>query len=158
MPQPESPQTSVNELLHAQFEVLLAEYDLVANNATYGQTFNDMNDSSTPKDENSYKKSSKQNSMNASSESKPPKKPSTVPSVKMESVVSLLEYLRGHVERLLVSRAIGSGLIEGACKNLVGRRLKQTGVCRRLPRANRMAINCAVLYANQRKFCRKYAN
>jgi len=50
-------------------------------------------------------------------------------------VDSLLEYFRGNVGRLdycgrLASgRAIGSGLIEGACKNLVGRRLKQTGAC-----------------------------
>ena len=49
------------------------------------------------------------------------------------AVDSLLKYLRTHSERLnyserlLQGRAIGSGLIEGACKNLVGKRLKQTG-------------------------------
>ena len=47
-------------------------------------------------------------------------------------VNSLLEYLRNnserlnYCERLAEGRVIGSGLIEGACKNLVGRRLKQT--------------------------------
>ena len=30
-------------------------------------------------------------------------------------------------ERLLEGRAIGSGQVEGACKSMVGRRLKQTG-------------------------------
>ena len=46
---------------------------------------------------------------------------------------SLLEYFLGNAGRLdycgrLASgRVIGSGLIEGACKNLVGRRFKQTG-------------------------------
>ena len=45
---------------------------------------------------------------------------------------SLLEYFPGNAGRLddcgrLASgRAIGSGLIEGACKNWVGRRFKQT--------------------------------
>jgi len=54
---------------------------------------------------------------------------------KQEAVESLLDYLgknkeRLHeAERLAAGRAIGSGLIEGACKNLVGRRLKQTGAC-----------------------------
>ena len=52
-----------------------------------------------------------------------------------ESVESLLKYLGRHesrlnyCERLASGRVIGSGLIEGACKNLVGKRLKQTGAC-----------------------------
>ena len=81
-----------------------------------------------------------------------------------EAVSSLLEYLRNNAERLhyrerLASgRVIGSGLIEGACKNLVGRRLKQTGACWRLPRANRIAGLCAVLYSGQWKACWKKSN
>jgi hypothetical protein len=81
-----------------------------------------------------------------------------------ESVESLLEYLRNNAgrlnycERLAQGRVIGSGLIEGACKNLVGRRLKQTGACWRLARANRMAILCGVLYSNQEKHCWKNPN
>jgi hypothetical protein len=72
-----------------------------------------------------------------------------------ESVDSLLEYLRNnsgrlnYAQRLVAGRAIGSGLIEGACKNLVGRRLKQTGACWREPQANRIAILCGLLYSNQ---------
>jgi hypothetical protein len=71
------------------------------------------------------------------------------------SVDSLREYLRGnserlnYAERLAAGRVIGSGLIEGACKNLVGRRLKQTGACWRLPQANRIATIAAILYSNQ---------
>ena len=77
---------------------------------------------------------------------------------KRQSVGSLLEYLRKNAgrlnyrERLECGRVIGSGLIEGACKNLVGKRLKQTGACWRLARANRMAVICAVLYSDQWKY------
>jgi len=72
----------------------------------------------------------------------------------LDAVDSLLEYLRNNAERLnyrerlAAGRAIGSGLIEGACKNLVGKRMKQTGACWRLPRANRIATLCAVLYSH----------
>ncbi|MGL6193919.1 MAG: hypothetical protein ACRC2T_03765 [Thermoguttaceae bacterium] len=41
--------------------------------------------------------------------------------------------------------------IEGACKNLVGRRLKQTGACWELGRVNRMGVLCAILYGDQWK-------
>jgi hypothetical protein len=74
-----------------------------------------------------------------------------------ESVCSLLEYLRGHAERLHYAerlskgQPIGSGLIEGACKNLVGRRMKQTGAAWRVERANKMALVCSLLYADQWK-------
>jgi len=73
------------------------------------------------------------------------------------SVDTLLEYLQNNAhrlnysERLAKGRAIGSGLIEGACKNLVGKRLKQTGACWRVPNANRIAILCAAIYSNQWK-------
>jgi hypothetical protein len=78
-----------------------------------------------------------------------------------KAISSLLEYFRGHgerlhyAERLSMGRVIGSGLIEGACKNLVGRRLKQTGACWRWERANRIAVLCSVLYSDQWKFCWK---
>jgi len=77
--------------------------------------------------------------------------------VEWQAVVSLRDYLRknegrlNYSGRLSAGRSIGSGLIEGACKNLVGRRLKQTGACWRLERANRMAVICALLYSNQWK-------
>ena len=81
-----------------------------------------------------------------------------------ESVGALRKYLRGHserlnyCERLASGRVIGSGLIEGACKNLVGRRMKQTGACWRVERANRMALVCSLLYADQWKAAWKNSN
>ena len=80
---------------------------------------------------------------------------------KEKVVGSLREYLSKHkerlryAERLAAGRSIGSGLIEGACKNLVKRRLKQTGACWRVPRANRIAVICATLYSDQWKDCWK---
>ena len=74
-----------------------------------------------------------------------------------ESVESLLKYFRknserlGYCARLAAGRSIGSGQVEGACKNLVGRRLKQTGACWRLERANKMTVICGLLYSNQWK-------
>ena len=68
---------------------------------------------------------------------------------------SLLEYLRKnsgrltYSERLAAGRAIGSGWIEGACKNLIGKRLKQTKACWRVSRANKIATICAILYSEQ---------
>ena len=56
-----------------------------------------------------------------------------------------------YAERLARGQPIGSGLIEGACKNLVGRRLKQTGACWRVEQASRMAVICSLLYSKQWK-------
>jgi len=81
-----------------------------------------------------------------------------------QSVVALREYLRGHAERLNYTerlaqgRTIGSGLIEGACKNLVGRRMKQTGAAWRLERANKMTLVCSLIYADQWKIVWKKSN
>ncbi|GHT41865.1 hypothetical protein FACS189443_4180 [Planctomycetales bacterium] len=58
-------------------------------------------------------------------------------------------------ERLFEGRAIGSGVVEGACKNLVGRRLKQTGACWRQRQAEKMTVLCAALYSNQWKYAWK---
>ena len=55
------------------------------------------------------------------------------------------------LERWASGRVIGSGQVEGACKNLVGRRMKQTGACWTLERANRMLLICSLLYADQWK-------
>jgi hypothetical protein len=79
-------------------------------------------------------------------------------------VTSLLSYFRNnserlnYAERLAAGRAIGSGLIEGACKNLIGKRLKQTGACWRLPRANKIALISGILYSDQWKLCWKNTN
>jgi hypothetical protein len=67
----------------------------------------------------------------------------------------LEEYLRPHAahlnyaERLAAGRPIGSGLIEGACKNYLGRRLKQTGARWKVSNANRMATLGSLVYADQ---------
>jgi hypothetical protein len=67
----------------------------------------------------------------------------------------LAGYLRPHADRLQYGqrlaegRSIGSGLIEGACKNFIGRRLKQTGARWLIPNANRMATLGALVYADQ---------
>lgn len=67
---------------------------------------------------------------------------------------SLRAYLGNHVshlhyaQRLAEGRSIGSGQIEGACKNLIGRRLKQTGARWRTRRINRMASLCCLIYSH----------
>lgn len=67
----------------------------------------------------------------------------------------LRNYLGNHVghmhyaARLQEGRSIGSGQIEGACKNLIGRRLKQTAARWRVRRLNRMAGLCAIMYSQQ---------
>ncbi|GHT41672.1 hypothetical protein FACS189443_3750 [Planctomycetales bacterium] len=58
-------------------------------------------------------------------------------------------------ERLAQGRSIGSGVVEGACKNLVGGRLKQTGACWRQQRVEKMAVICAAIYSNQWVYCWK---
>lgn len=55
----------------------------------------------------------------------------------------------GYRERLAAGRSIGSGQVEGACKNLIGKRLKQTGARWRVRRVNNMATLCAVFYGDQ---------
>src|SRR5205823_2150959 len=51
------------------------------------------------------------------------------------------DYL-GYAERMAQGQSIGSGLVEGACKQGIGRRRKQTGARWRVRRANRMATLC----------------
>ena len=46
-------------------------------------------------------------------------------------------------------RSSGSGLVEGACKQVIGRRLKQTGARWKVRRVERMATLCAVLACGQ---------
>jgi hypothetical protein len=72
-----------------------------------------------------------------------------------ESVRLLRGYLDSHRlrlsyrERLAEGRAIGSGQVEGACKHLIGARLKQTWAKWLLPRLNRMATLCSIRYCDQ---------
>jgi hypothetical protein len=71
------------------------------------------------------------------------------------ALTGLLNYLGNHQdhlhyrERLAEGRSIGSGQVEGACKNLIGKRLKQTSARWRVMRVNRMAGLCAVMYSDQ---------
>ena len=58
----------------------------------------------------------------------------------------------GHTDyaaRLAEGRSIGSGLVEGSCKQVVGRRLKQTGARWKVRRVERMAALCAVQASGQ---------
>lgn len=65
------------------------------------------------------------------------------------------DYLRPHQDhtpyrqRLLNGQTIGSGMVEGACKTVIGRRLKQTGARWRIRRVERMASLCCILYGEQ---------
>ena len=74
-----------------------------------------------------------------------------------KKVESTLQYFRRHAERLCYAkrlsegRSIGSGQVEGACKNMIGKRLKQTGARWRIRRLNAMANLCAVRYSGQWK-------
>ena len=71
------------------------------------------------------------------------------------ATAELVAYLAPHADhtdyrrRLAEGRSIGSGLVEGACKTVVGRRLKQTGARWRVRRVERMATLCCVLYGGQ---------
>ncbi len=81
-----------------------------------------------------------------------------------KALTGLRNYLQPHEfhlnyrERLAEGRSIGSGQIEGACKNLIGRRLKQTSARWRPQRANRMAGLCSIIYSNQWKHYWKSLN
>jgi len=74
---------------------------------------------------------------------------------KRAALDGLTAYLTSHVDhlnyadRLATGRSIGSGQIEGACKNMIGRRLKQTGARWKVRRVNRMAGLCANMYSQQ---------
>ena len=75
--------------------------------------------------------------------------------IKRKSLDGLKTYLMSHIdhlnyaERLAEGRSIGSGQVEGACKNMIGRRLKQTGARWRVRRVNRMVGLCANLYSKK---------
>ena len=51
--------------------------------------------------------------------------------------------------RLAQGRSIGSGLVEGSCKQVIGRRLKQTGARWKVRRVERMAALCSVQASGQ---------
>ncbi len=71
-----------------------------------------------------------------------------------EAVEAATGYLAGHTEhlgyfkRLARGQSIGSGMVEGACKQVIGRRLKQTGARWMVDRLNRMAELCCACYSD----------
>jgi len=70
-------------------------------------------------------------------------------------VSGLIGYLGPHADhtayrrRLAEGRSIGSGMVEGACKTAIGRRLKQTGARWKVRRLERMAALCCLHYGDQ---------
>lgn len=78
--------------------------------------------------------------------------------VHQKSAVKALKTLGGYLgrqpehlqyrQRLAEGRSIGSGQAEGACKHMIGRRLKQTGARWRVQRVNRMANLCCLIYSD----------
>jgi hypothetical protein len=75
------------------------------------------------------------------------------------AVPGVLNYFCGHRERLNYAlrlrrgQPIGSGLIEGACKQMIGRRMKQTGAQWDVDNANRMSFLCSLAYADSLPLC-----
>jgi len=70
----------------------------------------------------------------------------------VDELIAYLEPHAGHTDypgRLKQGRSIGSGMVEGSCKTVVGRRLKQTGARWRVRRVERMASLCCLAYGNQ---------
>lgn len=64
---------------------------------------------------------------------------------------AFLEPHRGHTDyrgRLAAGRSIGSGMIQGACKTVVGRRIKQTGARWTTRNAEAIAALCALHYGD----------
>jgi hypothetical protein len=51
-----------------------------------------------------------------------------------------------HPKQLAEGRVIGSGQVEGACKSMIGKRLKQTSARWDDGRLNEMAVLCSVHY------------
>ena len=72
-----------------------------------------------------------------------------------QTIDELRNYLSPHAdhlhyaERLKEGRSIGSGQVEGACKNLIGRRLKANASRWRVRRVRRMAGLCSLAYSDQ---------
>jgi hypothetical protein len=74
---------------------------------------------------------------------------------RQKAVESLTSYLAKHTEhlnyrlRLHQGKSIGSGMVEGAAKNMIGKRLKQTGARWKVANANKMAELCCLNYSSQ---------
>jgi hypothetical protein len=70
------------------------------------------------------------------------------------AVDDLASYFAAHTERLnychrlYTGQSIGSGMVEGAAKNLIGKRLKQTGARWLVDNVNDMAQLCCLTYSD----------
>lgn len=70
------------------------------------------------------------------------------------SIEDLLKYFSKQIDhldyksRLQSGESIGSGMVEGAAKTAIGKRIKQTGARWQPTRANRMATLCCSLYSD----------
>lgn len=77
--------------------------------------------------------------------------------LEQRSINGLLDYLAPHQHhinyagRLGEGLSIGSGQIEGACKNLIGRRIKANAARWKVRRANRMTGLCCIMYTDHWK-------
>lgn len=71
------------------------------------------------------------------------------------AALELATYLEPHLKhtnylgRLKEGRSIGSGMVEGACKTAIGKRLKQTGARWRYRRVEHMAALCCLQYSER---------
>lgn len=71
-----------------------------------------------------------------------------------EAMEGLTGYFSKHTERMSYcarpygGQAIGSGMVEGACKNVIGKRLKQTAARWRLENVQKMAVLCCCAYSD----------
>ena len=70
------------------------------------------------------------------------------------SLSGVLNYLKDHEGRLNYAlrlkrgQSIGMGMVEGAAKNLIGRRLKANGARWRIDNVGKMASLCSALYSD----------
>jgi hypothetical protein len=71
-----------------------------------------------------------------------------------DALEDLLCYFSNQIQRLnycrqlYQGRPIGSGMVEGACKNLIGKRLKQTKTPWREENVEKMAVLCCLAYSD----------
>jgi hypothetical protein len=71
-----------------------------------------------------------------------------------EAMEELLGYFSKHTTRLnycarlYAGQSIGSGMVEGACKNVIGKRLKQTAARWKLDNVQKMAVLCCCSYSD----------
>ncbi len=63
-----------------------------------------------------------------------------------------------YAHRLSRGRSIGGGMVEGAAKNLIGKRMKQTGARWVVENADAMASPCGLSDSDQGDLCRASPN